>query len=150
MIYVSVSDDLVDFPHIDKIAKGVALVLESGAEIYPNFLGHYSGLDNNPSAKEYKLSKLHIALSEEELNSVSWRKPKGQSRTSNNFVVFIRHWLCPEYVRILDIIHPDAHERIDSLIPALINKSEMQFFNLGKSQLEQLNNYVAPLEYPLV
>lgn len=144
MIYVSVSNDLINFPSIDKIAQGVAIVLESGAEIYPNFLGHYSGLDNHPLAKEYKLSKLHIALSEAELNSLSWRKPKGYSRTSNNFVVFLRHWLCPEYVRILDIIHPDAHERIDSLIPTLIEKVESQFFNLSKSQLEVLNNYKAP------
>ncbi len=42
MIYVSVSDDLIGFPQIDKIAKGVAVVLESNAEIYPPFLGHYS------------------------------------------------------------------------------------------------------------
>ncbi|QIM63165.1 hypothetical protein A1D29_07655 [Pasteurellaceae bacterium Orientalotternb1] len=144
MIYVSVNDDLINFPSIDKIAQGVAVVLETNAEIYPNFLGHYSGLDNHPLAKQYKLSKLHIALSEAELNSSSWRKPKGQSRTSNNFVVFLRHWLCPDYVRILDIIHPDAHERIDSLIPELIEKAEAQFFNLGKSQLEQLNNYKSP------
>lgn len=146
MIQVSINNDLTNFPQIDKIAQGVAVVLESNAEIYPNFLGHYSGLDNNSLAKEYKLSKLHIALSEAELNSTSWRKPKGQSRTSNNFVVFLRHWLCPEYVRILDIIHPDAHERIDSLIPILIEKAEQQFFNLSKLQLEQLNNYTVSLE----
>lgn len=141
MIFVSVNDDLAEFPQIDKIAKGVAIVLESNAEIYPNFLGHYSGLDNHTLAKQYKLSKLHIALSEAELTSSSWRKTKGQLRTSNNFVVFLRHWFYPEYVRILDIVHPDAHERIDSLIPALIEQAEEQFFKLSKAQLEKLNHY---------
>lgn len=145
MIYVSVSDDLINFPQIEKIAKGVAVVLESNAGIYPRFLGHLSGLDNHPLAKEYKLSKLHIALSNAELNSKHWRKPKGQSRTSNNFVIFVRHWLAPEYVRILAIIHPNAHERINSLIPLLVKKAEKQFFNLGKPELIALNNYTKPL-----
>ncbi len=141
MIYVSVSDDLIGFPQIDRIAKGVAVVLESNAEIYPPFLGHYSGLDNHPLAKEYHLCKLHIALSTAELTSKTWRKPKGQSRTSNNFVVFLRHWLSPEYVRILDIVHPDAHERIDNLIPALVKQAEKEFFNMGKGELEKLTHY---------
>ena len=55
--------------------------------------------------------------------------------------MFLRHWLCPEYVRILDIVHPDAHERIDNLIPALVKQAEKEFFNMGKGELEKLTHY---------
>ena len=44
-------------------------------------------------------------------------------------------------MRILDIVHPDAHERIDSLIPALVKQAEKEFFNMGKGELEKLTHY---------
>lgn len=144
MVYVSVDDSLVNFHQIDKIAKAISIFEGSKQQIYANFLGHYGGLDNNIRAKECGISKLHIALNEKEMNSKKWHlnQKRPQNRTSNSFVVFVRHWLYDDYVRILDIVSPDAHERIDALIPKLVDKAET-FFNLGKSDLNNLVNYIA-------
>ncbi|TYG34810.1 hypothetical protein FW755_06775 [Lonepinella koalarum] len=143
MVFVSIENELVDIVHIDRIAKAVAIFEASKQQIYADFLGHYSGLDSNPQAKECGLNKLHIALTEEELISRQWHfnSHRPQNRTSDSFIIFVRHWLYPEYVRILDIVSPQAHQRIDKLIPDLINKAEL-FFSFNKAILEKQHHYI--------
>ncbi|STO64455.1 Uncharacterised protein [Haemophilus parahaemolyticus] len=143
MVKVSVDDKLGNFPHIQKIAEGIAIFEITRLTenvIYPSFLGHYSGLDNHPKARECGLSKFHIALTIDEMNSKKWHNRNPQNRTCNNFVVFVRHWLYTDYIRVLDIISPEAHERIDGLIPKLVDKAE-HFFDKSKEELDKEINY---------
>ncbi len=118
---------------------GVAIFEDSSKTLYADFLGHYGKLENNPRAD--CLEKLHIA-NIGDLFSTQWQSKKGFYRKSDHFVIYSKHWLFREYIQILDIITPNAHKRIDSLISDLLDKAE-QFNAMGKAEIEALPHYTA-------
>lgn len=137
---VLISDDLIEIPYIDRLAVGIALFHDTGK--YPDFLGHFGQFENNPSAMESQLHKIHIALYDEDWNLKKWRNRNGYNRTSDNFVIYAKHFFCENYFLILDIVTPEAHRRIDSLMPTLIIKAE-QFHQLRPQDLAHFPSYTA-------
>lgn len=134
---ITLSDDLVHFPHIDKIAQGLAIFENSGRKVYPDFLGHYGDLNNSSAARDSQLRKLHIALSKTDFKLPTWQNPKGFNRTCDNFLIYVKHWMFDDYFQILDIVAPDAHKNIDRFITALVEKAEA-FYQLNRAQLDKL------------
>lgn len=124
---------------IEKIAIGIAKYEASDGEHYEPFLGHKGKFENNPRADS--LNKIHIA-NIGGLLSDNWKSQKGYKRTSNHFVVYAEHWNLDDCFHILDVVTPNAHQRIDSLITALIDKAEA-FNAFTKTQIEQMPNYTA-------
>lgn len=124
---------------IEKIAVGIAVFEESDRENYAHFMGHYGQFENNPRAKN--LHKIHIA-NIAGLISDNWQSKRGYHRTSDHFAVYSEHWLDKELLHLLDIITPNAHQRIDSLISDLIDKAEA-FNAMTKAQIAQLKSYTA-------
>ncbi|MBJ3816657.1 hypothetical protein F9C28_17495 [Shimwellia pseudoproteus] len=62
-------------------------------------------------------------------------------RTSNNYLVYVRHWDFNEKFQLIAIITPDAHERIDGLLPDIIRIAESDFHDLNESQINQMTFY---------
>ncbi|MFC0308305.1 type II toxin-antitoxin system YafO family toxin [Gallibacterium trehalosifermentans] len=113
---------------------------ESGKQTYPSFLGHYGDLNNNAGAKDSQIEKLHIALSDADYNLKTWRSPNGYHRTCDNFLVYVRHYFHDEYYQILDIVTPNAHTKIDSIVHVIIDYAE-KFHSLELSSLKTLPFY---------
>lgn len=79
--------------------------------------------------------KMHIVLSEEE--KAKWKNKNVYGRTSDNFLIYAQHWCEENYYILLDIITPNAHKRIDKLLPLLINEAE-KFHSMDKKELDNL------------
>lgn len=72
------------------------------------------------------ISKIHIALNDEDFKPSRWRRRTAELRTSDNYVLYIRHPSISNCILILGIISPDAHNRIQndkSLMQKLIEIS---------------------------
>lgn len=136
---VTLNPSLENSETIAKIAVGIAKFEESGRENYAHFMGHYGQFENNPRARD--LHKIHIAQIGG-LMSDNWQSKRGYNRTSDHFAVYCEHWTNKELLQLLDIITPNAHQRIDSLITELIDKAEA-FNAMTKAQIEQLTSYTA-------
>lgn len=138
-VRVFIRKELASLTKIERVAVGLALFEQSGRDYYPSFFGHYGKFENNPRAED--LSKLHIA-SIADLTSSQWQSKRGYQRKSDHFVVYCRHWYERNYFQILDIVTPNAHNRIDSLIVDLLNKAE-QFNAMSKTEIDNLTQYTA-------
>lgn len=69
------------------------------------------------------ISKIHIGLNNEDFESSKWKHKTAELRTSDNYVLYIRHPNISNCILILGIISPYAHNRIEndkSLIQKLI------------------------------
>lgn len=124
---------------IEKIAVGIAKYEASNGEYYEPFLGHKGKFENNPKADS--LHKMHIA-NIGGLTSENWQSERGYKRTSDHFVVYSEHWAIEGAFHILDVVTPNAHQRIDSLITTLIDKAEA-FNVMTKAQIAELTAYTA-------
>lgn len=137
MSAIFVDDTLIDFPGIYKIALGVFIFELLNKEYYVDFLGHFGNLDDSSQAKLSQLFKLHIVLNDDDSKRKKWQKLRAFERTSNNFVVYTRHIVYPQYYCILGVISPKAHERMrenQSLLTSLIKKAEM-FHGMRETEL---------------
>jgi mRNA interferase YafO len=56
-------------------------------------------------------------------------------------LVFVRHFYNDDYFQILALVSPDAHQRIDSMLPALIGLAESTFIELSDDDLGALENF---------
>ncbi|PJG83275.1 type II toxin-antitoxin system YafO family toxin [Caviibacterium pharyngocola] len=137
---VLIDSDLSDTPCIDRVAVGIALFHDTGK--YPDFLGHFGQFENNPQAMTSLLNKMHIALYREDWTLRKWRHRNGCNRTFDNFVIYAKHIFDEDCYLILDIVSPDAHKRIDLLLPDLIRKAET-FHRLRPTELQKLPAYTA-------
>lgn len=124
---------------IEKLAVGIAKYEASNGECYEYFLGHKGKFENNPRAES--LHKMHIA-NIGGLLSDNWKSQRGYNRKSNHFVIYSEHWDLDGRFHILDVVTPNAHQRIDSLIADLIDKAEA-FNAMTKAQIDQLKSYTA-------
>ncbi|QIE96388.1 hypothetical protein G5574_05165 [Pantoea stewartii] len=101
-------------------------------------LGKNGGFERNTNATQSGILKIHIKIP----GSGYWPTNLSQvKRTSNDYLVYVRHWDYNEKYQILAIITPDAHERIDGLLPDLIKIAEKCFHDLNDNQLKQLTYY---------
>ena len=135
---VFVHPGLLHVPYIDRIAVGIALFHDTGK--YPDFLGHFGQFENNPTAMGSLLHKIHLALYNQGVNWKRWKHRNGHNRTSDNFVIYVRHFFCDDCYLILDIVSPDAHSKIDSLLPKLIEQAE-NFHKLKKNDFHRFTEY---------
>lgn len=142
---ITLNADLVHFPHINKIAQGLAIFEMSGQQVYPEFLGHYGDLNNSSAARDSQLRKLHIALSKTDFELRTWQNCRGFNRTCNNFLIYVKHYMYDDYFQILDIVTPDAHKNIDKFIAVLVEKAEA-FYQLNREQLDKLPFYSCKLK----
>ncbi|MCI5764348.1 type II toxin-antitoxin system YafO family toxin [Actinobacillus porcinus] len=140
MQLVSIKAPLAHFPGIDKIAVGIAIYQEF--KLYPDFLGHAGAFERNKLATQSNLFKFHIALLEADFNAKSWKSNanQGDKRTSDNFVLYVQHYWHENFYQILDILTPEAHSRIDVLLPQYIEQAE-QFHSLRLMELQALTNF---------
>lgn len=137
---VILSKSIEDYPFIDRLAVGIALFHDTGK--YPDFLGHFGRFENNQQAIESQLNKIHIALYRSDWSLKTWRNRNGYNRTSDNFIVYARHFFHDNYYLILDIVTPDAHRRINALLPELIRNAE-SFHQQRLTELNQYTHYTA-------
>lgn len=101
-------------------------------------LGKNGGFERNNAATQSGIMKIHIKIPGE----VHWGTDEKQRyRTSNNYLVYARHWDFSDKYQIIAIITPDAHERIDGLLPDIIEIAENSFHKLNQTQLAQLTYY---------
>ena len=138
---------MLHFPNIEKIAIGIAIYQEF--KLYPDFLGHASAFERNKLATQSNLFKFHIALLDTDFNAKSWKNNanQGDKRTSDNFVLYVQHYWYENFFQILDILTPEAHSRIDVLLPQYIEQAE-HFHSLRLMELETLTNF--SVEHQLV
>lgn len=101
-------------------------------------LGKNGGFERNAAATTSGIMKIHIKVPGES----HWASNIQQrDRTSNNYLVYARHWAYPQRFQIITIVTPDAHERIDGLLHAIIKIAEKDFLGLNESQLSALTYY---------
>lgn len=101
-------------------------------------LGKNGGFERNSSATASGILKIHIKAPGE----AHWSSNIQQRhRTSDNYLVYARHWSRTELFQVIALVTPDAHARIDGLLPNIINITEKHFQDLNDSQLDQLTYY---------
>lgn len=101
-------------------------------------LGKNGGFERNNAATRSGIMKIHIKIPGE----AHWVIGEAQRyRTSNNYLVYTRHWDFSEIYQIIAIVTPDAHERIDGLLPDIIRIAEHDFHALNEEQLKELTFY---------
>lgn len=101
-------------------------------------LGKNGGFERNNAATQSGILKIHIRIPGEALWGVA---DVQRYRTSNNYLVYARHWDFTDKFQIISIVTPDAHERIDGLLPDIIKIAENDFHSLNQTQLDQLTCY---------
>ncbi|WP_445375871.1 type II toxin-antitoxin system YafO family toxin [Photorhabdus tasmaniensis] len=63
-----------------------------------------------------------------------WSSDIRQSvHTSNNYLVYARHWEQSDIFQSIAVIAPDAHEKIDAMLPVIIEITENDFQSLNQS-----------------
>ncbi|WP_407706002.1 type II toxin-antitoxin system YafO family toxin [Actinobacillus minor] len=91
------------------------------------------------------MSKIHIALNNEDFKSSKWKRRTAE-RTSDNYVLYIRHPNISNCILILGIISPYAHNRIEddqSLIQKLIEIAN-SFTNLdNEDEILECDNFAS-------
>lgn len=100
------------------LAEGLLTFEASYRQIYPSTIGNYGRFEENPRSLLAGIHKLHIAVSEADFTK--WQGKVGQSRKSDNYLVYAKHDFEDDVYLILDFISPDAHQRIKSVLADLV------------------------------
>lgn len=105
-------------------------------EMLPHFIGRDAPFERNRAASELDIRHLHFIY----LNEITpqWIKRDAFRRTSDNFLIYTRHWRFTQLHCVLAVVTPEAHQRINGLLPQLIRQAEW-FHNLGQDELQQLS-----------
>lgn len=121
--------------------------------IYPNKLGKMGRLGESVAghilnAEQYNslIYKTHLALTKDDFNSNSWKRKTNELRTSDNYVLYVKHPEVEDCILVLGIVSPDAHKRIEddtTLVKKLIAEAsyfqdldEREFSKCGKYFIE--------------
>lgn len=103
------------------------------------WLGRDAGFERNYAATSEGLRHCHIRLA-----GIDEPWPASQcipnKRVSDNFLIYATHWLHPNYHQALMIVQPEAHRKIDSLLPLLTEHVKHCFSTLSEHELRQLQN----------
>ncbi|MEG9832566.1 type II toxin-antitoxin system YafO family toxin [Serratia marcescens] len=136
MIKVSITAELSDDETARHFAQMVARCL-SNLPASP-LLGCRGGFERNPNAMAAGIEKFHVRMPDEE----AWPSHTPiNRRTSNNFLVFARHFYDDNYFQILALVTPEAHQRIDAMLPRLIDLAENTFIELSERELDKLEHF---------
>ncbi|WP_413730788.1 type II toxin-antitoxin system YafO family toxin [Sodalis sp. RH22] len=136
MVYVSITDGL----RSDQTAQYFASMLAKNLSGLPSspLFGARGGFERNRASVEAGIEKFHIRMP----NTKPWASNISLSRrTSNNYLVFARHFYKDNYYQILALISPNAHQRIDDMLPALIELAEKYFIELSDNELANLQHF---------
>ncbi|EOC0700404.1 type II toxin-antitoxin system YafO family toxin [Salmonella enterica subsp. enterica serovar Kokomlemle] len=133
---VSVHKSLADNPTVQGYARELSDFL-NGRSVSGR-IGRIGGFERNNEATKSSIMKVHIKMAGEGF----WGSDISlMNRTSNSFLVYASHWDFSDKVQIIAIVSPDAHERIDRLLPDIIRIAENDFHSLSESELKQLEFY---------
>lgn len=98
-------------------------------------LGRNARFERNRAACDEDIFHIHFCFPSEV--NPQWLQKDIYYRTSDNFIIYTKHWRFDKLCCVLAVITPEAHQRIDGLLPKLIQ--EAQYFNgLGKDDLLEL------------
>ena len=136
MARVSIHSSLNISAFIQGLARELSLYL-NGISLSGR-LGRNGGFERNNSAQTSGILKIHFKAPGEGF----WTDAMRQStRTSNNYIVYARHWDKADAFQIIAVIAPDAHETADALLPRIIDITEQDFHSLSESQIDRLEHY---------
>ncbi|EBT2120832.1 type II toxin-antitoxin system YafO family toxin [Salmonella enterica] len=94
--------------------------------ILPAHFGRDGQWELNKRTVDSNIFKLHIRLPDEPV----WKKHKPQlERTSNHYLVYVRHWLNEDQIQIISIMSPNAHELANSSFLAVLEQRAEDFHN---------------------
>ncbi|EEA9136268.1 type II toxin-antitoxin system YafO family toxin [Salmonella enterica] len=136
MARVSIHPSLKGLALVQGLARELSLYL-SGVSLSGR-LGRNGGFERNNSAQTSGILKIHFKAPGEGF----WPDTTRQStRTSNNYIVYARHWDKIDTFQIIAMISPDAHETSDALLPQIIDVAERDFHSLNDSEIDNLEHY---------
>lgn len=122
---------------ISDVEKTYAIMLArylSGEHAISGYIGCWGGFERQTINANH-IHKLHIKTPEE----TPWNKNiKQPNRKSDGFLIYASHYMFRDYYLFIGIIHPDAHKRINQLLPGIISFSESNFQNRNERELRDL------------
>ena len=136
MAKVSIHSSLANNSLIETYAKDLSLFLNEIS--LSGMIGRNGGFERNMAAQSSGVMKVHVKIPEEPAWPASVRQI---SRTSDNYLVYARHWDYSDYFQIIALISPDAHKMADRLLPKIIDIADKDFHDLNLSQLNALTTY---------
>lgn len=102
----------------------------------PDIFGRDAPFERNRAACDALIRHLHFCFPNE-INH-QWLRKTQFHRTSDNFIIYTKHWRFSQLYCVLAVITPEAHQRIDRLLPKLIQQAEW-FNDLNSEDLLNLN-----------
>ncbi|EAZ0391887.1 hypothetical protein BH017_02575 [Salmonella enterica] len=121
---------------VDAMEKHYAIMLArflSKTEL-SGWLGCWGGFERQSRNAEH-IHKLHIRVPDMEPWGAHVRQP---DRKSDSFLLYSSHYMYEDYFLYLGILHPDAHKRIDSILPNIISFTENNFQSRNEKELREL------------
>ena len=136
MDVVSLATHLSSDPIAKKYAKMLSCALNEVS--LDGRMGKLGGFERNKSAALSGIRKAHIRM--------PWEQPWGKRvpqrlRSSDNFLIYCSHNLIDNHYQIIQIVSPDGHSRIDSMLPAIIDFAESNFHCLSGREIQELETY---------
>lgn len=93
-------------------------------DVLPACFGRDGQWELNRRTVDSNIFKLHIRLPDE----AGWKKHKPQlERTSNHYLVYVRHWLETTQMQVISVMSPNAHERANSSFLAELERRAEEF-----------------------
>ncbi|EEV1982745.1 TPA: type II toxin-antitoxin system YafO family toxin [Escherichia coli] len=117
-------------------ARQLAALLNGDAEA--GYLGRVASFERNFDATSEGIKHIHIRIAGKEEPWSS--KVRRFERKSDNFLIYATHWFYGNYHQVLAIVSPDAHHRIDSILPDMIDYVARNFSPLTEEQLKALGD----------
>ncbi|AXD45366.1 hypothetical protein FPT84_25075 [Salmonella enterica] len=104
------------------------------------WLGRNSIFERNKQAIKSGIFKMHVRL----LNESPWTSRIRQPlRVCDNYLVYAQHWEIRNCYQIVALISPGAHQRVDQLLPTIIEIVESEFQSLNEHELKSLLHVTA-------
>ncbi|MBZ6385538.1 MULTISPECIES: type II toxin-antitoxin system YafO family toxin [Pantoea] len=137
MVKVSIAQGLSKSGVAHRYAQNLAEHISLGRQFW--CFGSHGGFERNYEAMSANIRKIHLLIDGDK----PWHPDAPLSeRTSNNYLVYAKHFYREEHLQLLAIISPNAHQVIDDLLPGLVDLAE-QFIELSDEELALLKTYQA-------
>jgi len=138
MVKGSITECLYQQGAAHKYAKMLAETISNSAQYW--CFGSHGGFERSYEAMAANIKKIHLKLPEDK----PWPPEYSLSqRTCDNYLIYTKHLYNDEHYQILAIISPNAHEQIDSMLPAIIKLVEENFSEMPQNELDKLKTYDA-------
>lgn len=121
-IKVSVHKDVEHHAIVQEYAELLQNWKNSG--VLPAHFGRHGQWELNRRTVGSNIFKLHIRLPDE----AGWKKHKPQlKRTSDNYLVYVRHWMDEDRIQIISIMSPNAHKKANSSFLVVLEQRAEHF-----------------------